>query len=46
MAEWAVRSVTEGTSAILQQSGLDENGGLIPRNASVICTSFKTSSRI
>ena len=45
-ADRAVRSVTEGTSTILQQSSLDENGGLIPRNASVICISFKTSCRM
>ena len=31
IAERAVRRIKEGTSAVLLQSGLDENGGLILR---------------
>ena len=33
----------EGTSAVLLQSGLDENCGQIPWNAVPICEKFKTS---
>ena len=37
IAERAVRRIKEGPSAVLLQSGLGENGGRIPRNASAIC---------
>ena len=33
----------EGTSAVLLHSGLDENGGLILRNATAVCEMLKTS---
>ena len=39
----AVRRIKEGTSAVLVQSGLDENGGLILWNAIAICKMFRTS---
>ena len=44
LAGRAVRRVKQGTSAILLQLGVDENGGLIPWNTG-ICETFKTSSR-
>ena len=37
----AVRRIKEGTSAVLLQSGLDENGGRIPWNATAICETYK-----
>ena len=37
IAERAVRRMKEGTSAVLLQSGLDENGGRVPWNVTVIC---------
>ena len=43
IAERAVRIVKEGTSAVLLQSGLDKNGGRIPRSVIAICETFKTS---
>ena len=43
IAERAVRRVKEETSAVLLQSGLDENGGRIPRSVSAICETFKIS---
>ena len=43
IAERAVRRVKEGSSAVLLQSGLDENGGQIPWNATLICETFKIS---
>ena len=42
-AERAVRRIKEGTSAVLLQSGLDENGGRTPWNVSAICEIFKIS---
>ena len=42
-AERAVRSIKEGTSAVLLQSGLDENGGLILWSAIAICEMSKTT---
>ena len=44
IAERAVRRVKQGTSSILLQLSVDENGGLIPWNTA-ICETFKTSSR-
>ena len=44
IAERAVRRVKEGTSAVLLQSGIDENGGLILWNASAICEMSKCHS--
>ena len=46
IAERAVHRVKEGTSAALLQSGLDENGGLILRNAIAICEMSKTSCQM
>ena len=43
IAERAVRRVKEGTSAVLLQSALEENGGLILWNAITICETSKTS---
>ena len=43
IAERALRRVKEGTSAVLLQSGLDENGGQLPWNAFPICKTFKIS---
>ena len=43
IAERAVRGVKEGTSAVLLQSSVDENGGRIPRNATAICETVKVS---
>ena len=40
IAERAVRRVKEGTSAVLSQSGLDENVGQIPWNVTAICEIF------
>ena len=46
IAERAVRRVKEGTSAVLLQSGLDENGGPNLWNAVAVCERFKTSWHI
>ena len=46
ISERAVRRVKEGTSAVLLQSGLDENGGQILCNALPICETFKISCLI
>ena len=43
IAERAVRRMKEGTSAVLLQSGLDENGGRVPWNVTVICGTYKIS---
>ena len=43
IAEGAVRRVKEGTSAVLLQSGLDEQGGRITWNVTAICEMFETS---
>ena len=43
IVERAVRKVKKGTSAVLLQSGLDENGEQIPWNAFLICETFKIS---
>ena len=43
IAERALRRIKEGTSAVLLQSGLAKNGGLILWNAIAICEMFKTS---
>ena len=43
IAEGAVRRVKEGTSAVLLQSGLNENCWQIPWNATPICATFKIS---
>ena len=43
IAERVVRRVKEGTSAVLLQSGLDENGWQIPWNVKRICGTFKIS---
>ena len=45
IAERAVRRIKEGTSAVLLQSGLDENSGLILWNAITIREMSKTSGR-
>ena len=42
-AERAVRRIKEGTSAILLQSGLDEQIGRLPWSVTAICETFKTS---
>ena len=42
-AERVLRNVKEGTSAVLLQPGLDDNGGLILWNAIAICAMSKTS---
>ena len=41
IAQRAVRRVKEGTSSVLLQSGLDENGGQIPWNAIPIYETFQ-----
>ena len=46
IAERAVRRVKEGTSAVLLQSDLDENGGRIPWNVTAMCEIFKISCRM
>ena len=46
IGERAVRRGKEGTSAVLSQSGSDENGGLIQWSAIAICEMFKTSFRM
>ena len=43
IAERAVRRVKEGTSAVLSQSGLDENWWQIPWNAFRVCETFQIS---
>ena len=43
IAERAVRRVKEGTSAVLLQSGLDENWWAVPWNAIPLCETFKIS---
>ena len=44
IAERAVRRTTEGTSAVLLQSGVDEKvGGQIPWTATATCETFKIS---
>ena len=43
IAERTVRTSKEGTSAVLLQSGLDENCWWIPWNATAICEMSKTS---
>ena len=43
IAKIALRRNKEGTSAVLFQSGLDENGGRIPWNVTAFCDTFKIS---
>ena len=43
IAEKALRRIKEGTSAVLLQSGLDQNGGRIPWSVTAICETFKIS---
>ena len=42
IAERAVRRIKEGTSVVLLQSGLDENGWLILWNAGAVCETSKS----
>ena len=45
IAERAVRRIKEGTSAVLLQPGLDESGGRIPWNGTVVSKIFRSPIR-